>query len=119
MLAWEFHVAERLGHAVFDDLGGLGELYVLELRHDVSRLLLGRLAILLGMDRLEHGHHLPSPACRNHREHVPKPMNHATLPGGLWVKLSERFDQPQALVADHELDAIQPALLEVPQERPP
>ena len=102
VLAWEGHVAERLGHALFDDLGGLGELHLVKLRHDVGRLLLGRLAVLLGVDRLEHRHHFPGLARGHDREHVAEPVDHATLPGGLGVKLAERFDQPQALVADHE-----------------
>ena len=110
-------VAERLRRAFSDEPCGLHQLHRLELRRaDGLQLLLGLRPRLLGVDRLQHDRNFLDLALGHGREDVAVEGHHPALPLGVWEEVRERLDQAEALVRDDQLDALEPTLLEVPQE---
>jgi hypothetical protein len=106
VFAREGHIGEGFLDALPHDRGRLRKLHRLQFRDD--RLGLGPccLAIFLGVDRLEHRRHLLDFSLRHDLKHVSVEMDHAALPGGFRVELPQRLHQPQALIADDQLDAF-------------
>jgi len=119
VLPREVHVGQRLGDAALYPVSSFLELHLPQFLGDRLCLLLGRLQVFLRMDRLQHRGHRLHLGSRHEREHVAIEVDRAALELGFRVDLVDRFQEPQALVADEELSAFQPALLQHLQEREP
>src|SRR5271163_690023 len=72
-----------------------------------------RVAVLVGMDRLEHMAHLADLAGRHMAEDVPIKMNHAALPPSVRQILRGTFHQTAAGIGDDELHAHEAAIDQV------
>jgi hypothetical protein len=92
---------------------------VAEFVDDRRRLGLGGCPGLLGMDRLEHVADLADLARRHVAEDIAVEMHDAALPPGIGQKLVDALDQPPAGVRGNQLDALQPAVDKVTEERRP
>jgi len=119
MLVGEGVVRQRFADPFPHQLGGRRQLQGFELGHHRFGLLLGGLAIFLGVDRLEHRRHLLDLALGHHREDVAVEVHHAPLPLGLGIVLGQRFDQAEAFVRDDQLGTLQAAFLQIGQEATP
>ena len=119
MLLREGVVGERLADGGLDEFGRLGQPHGAQLGDDVLGLASGRLAALLGVDRLQHESHLAQLRRRYMAEDVAVEMHRAVLPAGLGIELSRALHQALAGIGDDKLDARQPAGLEVLQEAAP
>lgn len=63
-------------------------------------------AVLPGMNRLEHDRYVFDLALRNDTEHIAIKIRHTPLPSRLRVKLADHLDQRQALITDQKLHAL-------------
>ena len=86
---------------------------------DRPRFAVGRIAVLLGMDSLEHVAHFADPGRRHVAEDVPIKMNHAALPPRVGQILGGALHQAAAGIGDDELHTIEAAIDEVAKERRP
>src|SRR5262245_22658848 len=75
--------------------------------------------VLAGMDRLEHGRDLPHLGRGHVTEDVAVPLRDAPLPGRIRKELSGALGQPNAGIRGDQPDTLQPAVLEMLEERAP
>ena len=116
---WEVHVGQRFIDAFPQSLGRSAQAHVNQVGRHLFGLFLGRLPVLLGMNRLEHGSHLGHLFPRHLRQDVPVKMEHASLPLRPGKTLRHRFHQSQALVAHHQTDSRQASADQMPKELQP
>ena len=116
MFHWEGHVGERIQKRLGDLLRCFIEFHGFKPFNDSFSFFNRRLAVLLGVDRLEHISHFAHKLIRHYRENVPVEMHYATLPFCPFKTLSLRFYKANATIRDQELYAMEPALLEAAQE---
>ena len=94
------HVGQRFRHAISHDPGGFVKRPSSSFRTTASALAnVG--AVLLGMDRFQHGRHFLHLLTRHRREHVTIQNVPRTFPICVGKELAQGFDQPQALVGDY------------------
>ncbi len=89
MLGWEFVVAEGLVHSVTHGLGGFLQLHQGQFLGHGLHLGQCLLAILLGVDGLQHCRDVSHLAVRDHAEHVAIEMNDTTLPASLGKEFTQ------------------------------
>src|ERR1039457_4667494 len=116
VLRGKLEVLERLLDALGNDVGRAGELHLPKLGYDEHGLSLGRGTILLGMDCLQHGGHVPHLGRRHGGPHVPVEMHGTALPESVGIELGQRGYEAKALIADEELHSSKTTLLHVPHE---
>ena len=103
-------VGERLGHAALDQIGRGVHPGRTQVFDDRPRFAVGRIAVLLGMDSLEHVAHFADPGRRHVAEDVPIKMNHAALPPRVGQILGGALHQAAAGIGDDELHTIEAAI---------
>ena len=109
-------VGQRLVDAALDQIGRGVHPVGPQTFDDRAGLAIGRIAVLLGMDGLEHVAHLADLGGRHMAEDVPIKMNHAALPASVWQILCGAFHQTAAGIGDDELHAVEAAIDQVAQE---
>ena len=92
------------------------QLQLSELGHDLEGFGAGGGTVLAGVDGFEHGGHRPDLGRGYQAPDIAVEVNGAALIGHLWVELAQALDQPKALVAGEQLDALESAFLEVAEE---
>jgi hypothetical protein len=103
-------VGQGLGHAPLDQIGRRVHLGGAQVVDDRSRLPIGRVPALLGMDSLEHMAHLADLGRRHVAEDIPVEMHHAALPSRLWQVLSRALHQAAAGIRNDQLHAREAAI---------
>ena len=112
-------VGQGLGHGRLDQLGCFAEPHAVEPGNDLCGFALGGWEILLGVNGLQHQRHLAQLAGRHMAEDVAIEVHHTALPARLGEELGGTLDQAHTGIGDDELDAAQPAPLEMGQEGAP
>ena len=112
-------VGQGLGHAPLDQIGRRVHLGGAQVVDDRSRLPIGRVPALLGMNSLEHMAHLADLGRRYVAEDIPVEMHHAALPSRLWQVLSRALHQAAAGIRNDQLHAREAAIDQVSQKRRP
>ena len=103
-------VGQGLGHAPLDQIGRRVHLGGAQVVDDRSRLPIGRVPALLGMDSLEHMAHLADLGRRHVAEDIPVEMHHAALPSRLWQVLSRALHQAAAGIRNDQLHVREAAI---------
>jgi len=79
VIAGEDEVGQRLVRPGFHEFGRLRQAHRAQLRNHFAHLVLGRAAILLGVNRFEHARHVGDLALRHVGEYVPVEMDDGTV----------------------------------------
>src|SRR5262249_41196822 len=82
----------------------------------ITRMAFSRAA---AMDRLEHGRDLPHLGRGHVAKDVAVPVHDTPLPGGLWKELCGALGKPDTGIGGDQPDTLQPAFLEMLEERAP
>src|SRR5262249_46920210 len=109
-------VSPRLPH---HQLGGPGQAQAMQLLDYSDGPLACRRDVLAGVDRLKHGRDLPHLGRGHVAEDIAVPVHDAPLPGGLWKELCGALGKPNAGIRGDQPDTLQPAFLEMLEERAP
>ena len=112
-------VGQRFGHAALDQIGRRVHPGGAQVVDDRSRLSVGRVSALLGMDGLEHMAHLADLGRRHVAEDVPIKMHHAALPASVGQVLGGALHQAAAGIGNDQLHALEAAIDQVTQKRRP
>src|SRR5262249_22799038 len=103
----------------FHPLGGAAQAQATQLLNHSDGLLACRREVLAGVDRLEHGRNLPHLGRGHVAEDVAVPVHDAPSPGSLWKELRGALGKPNAGIRGDQPDTLEPAFLEMLEERAP
>ena len=119
VFAGEGEVAEGLLDMVLYERGGGRQLHLVEFADDLEHLDPGGGAVLGGVHSLEHGRYWPDLGRGHQRPDVAVEVPDTALVRRLGKELAQALHQSEALVADNQLHALEPAGLQMAQETLP
>lgn len=102
MSAGKVIVGQGFMDVFFELFDGLSQFLCLQLLDNRSGFFLRDLAILRGVDGLEHHGHMLDLASGNNAEHVAVEMHDTALPFDIRIETIDRFCQSQAGIIDHQ-----------------